>query len=466
MKLRLPDVTLVMIDTQCHELARLAMEDSLREVEFGDAVIFSDEPIEVAGTRWVKVPKWPNIAECSHFMWYELPNHIQTKWAINIQWDSWIVDTGCWTDEFLQYDYVGAPWWYNDNLNVGNGCALRSSALMRFLQTNKECFPLSMSQEDHLIGRVYRAALEQKGFKWPSEKLASRFSLECTRPSQDSRHFMFHDSFNFPFALEGERLAERIRLMRANPAIARKVAELSRQPMIMPRLATPTPDDNPIDQAESANTRPNATEMTPVPTFREFQQARVNELLTTKRCLYSGDATDVHNFLPGLVELILRAMPRSVIEIGSDRGVSTELFLLTAARVVAVDPWQNENSFQEFANRCAGYPHLEIIRERCPEALERFGAEFDLCYIDADHSYEAVRRDIIACTRIVKPNGWLAGHDYHQPQVERAVRSLIDAPMSFRDGSWLAANKLSERFLAEQALTAAVSNDSPSLVLA
>jgi predicted O-methyltransferase YrrM len=466
MKLRLPDVTLVMIDTQCHELARLAMEDSLREVEFGDAVIFSDEPIEVAGTRWVKVPKWPNIAECSNFMWYELPNHIQTKWAINIQWDSWIVDAGCWTDEFLQYDYVGAPWWYNDNLNVGNGCALRSSALMRFLQTNKDRFPLSMTQEDHLIGRVYRTALEQNGFKWPSETLASRFSLECTRPSHDSRHFMFHDSFNFPFALEGERLAERIRLMRANPAIARKVAELSRQPMIVPRLATPKSDDNSTEQTESANARPNVTEMKPVSTFREFQTARVNELLTTRRCLYPGDATDVHNFLPGLVELILHAKPRTVIEIGSDRGVSTELFLLTTARVVAVDPWQNESSFQEFARRCSGYPHLEIIRQKCPEALERFGAAFDLCYIDADHSYEAVRRDILACTRIVKPYGWLAGHDYHQSQVERAVRSLIDAPISFRDGSWLAPNQLSLRILAEQPLTTPVSNDSPSLVLA
>ena len=62
MKLRLPDVTLVMIDTQCHELARLAMEDLLRDIDFGDAVIFSDEPIEVAGARWIKVPKWPNIA--------------------------------------------------------------------------------------------------------------------------------------------------------------------------------------------------------------------------------------------------------------------------------------------------------------------------------------------------------------------------------------------------------------------
>jgi hypothetical protein len=163
MKLHLPDVTLVMIDTQCHALARLAMADSLRDIAFGDAVIFADEPIAVEGTRFVKVPKWPNIGQCSHFMWYELPDHITTKFAINIQWDSWIVDAGCWSNEFLAYDYVGAPWWYNDALNVGNGCALRSRKLMKFLQQHKDCFPLTISQEDHLISRIYRPTLEQCG---------------------------------------------------------------------------------------------------------------------------------------------------------------------------------------------------------------------------------------------------------------------------------------------------------------
>jgi hypothetical protein len=50
---------------------------------------------------------------------------------------------------------------------------------------------------------------------------------------------MFHDSFNFPLVLAGERLDERVRLMRANPAIAHKVAELDagRRPLILPRLA-------------------------------------------------------------------------------------------------------------------------------------------------------------------------------------------------------------------------------------
>ncbi len=201
-------------------------------------------------------------------------------------------------------------------------------------------------------------------------------------------------------------------------------------------------------------------------TFREFQKARVDALLTTKRCLYQGDATDVHNFLPGLVELILRTRPRTVIEIGSDRGVSTELFLLTAARVVAVDPWDNQRTFEEFVDRCAAYPHLEICRGKSPEALDRFGPEFDLCYIDADHSYEAVQRDILACTRIVKPDGWLAGHDYHQAQVERAVLSIIDAPIAFRDGSWLAINRLSQRFLAEQKNASQILVDAPSVVFA
>lgn len=182
--------------------------------------------------------------------------------------------------------------------------------------------------------------------------------------------------------------------------------------------------------------------------FRSFQAARIAELLTTMRCLYPGGDVDVHNYVRGLVELLIRAQPKSVIEIGSDRGVSTELFLLTSARVVAVDPWQHEPYHLEFLQRCGSYPHLEICRGLCPQALDRFGPEFDLCYIDADHQYESVRRDILACTRIVKPQGWLAGHDYHQPQVERAVLSMIDEPIAFGDGSWLAPNRLSPRYLA------------------
>jgi predicted O-methyltransferase YrrM len=178
-----------------------------------------------------------------------------------------------------------------------------------------------------------------------------------------------------------------------------------------------------------------------MPSFREFQVARLQELITTMRCLYPGGDKDVHNFVGGLIELIIKVKPRAVIEIGSDRGVSTEVFLLTTARVVVVDPWLYEPTYKEFIERCGAYPNLEVCRGKCPDVLDRFGAEFDLCYVDAAHDYDSVRRDIVACSKIVAPQGWLAGHDYHQPQVEAAVRSLIDDPIAFRDGSWLAKNR-------------------------
>jgi hypothetical protein len=238
MRLNLADVTLVMIDVQCHDLARLALHDSMRDIDFGEVVVFCNADLAVPGTRWVPVPRWPSIAECCKFLWYELPNHISTRWMLLIHWDGWIVDPSCWREDFLQYDYIGAPWCH-DTFNVGNGNALRSLRLMRFLQQNAELFPLTTYQEDDLVSRVYRTRLETSGFQWAPESLASQFSFECSRPSWSSRHFMFHDSFNFPLVLSGDRLNERVRLMRENPSIKHKLAELEsgRRPMILPHLA-------------------------------------------------------------------------------------------------------------------------------------------------------------------------------------------------------------------------------------
>lgn len=160
------------------------------------------------------------------------------------------------------------------------------------------------------------------------------------------------------------------------------------------------------------------------------------------RCVnFPGFETNPGNFVGGLLDLIAHAKPKSVIEIGCNRGVSTEAFLRHCDRVVAVDPWDGNHereAFVEFMARCGGYPNLEIVRGRSPEALRRFGREFDLCYIDACHEYEPVRADIAACLPIVKPDGWLAGHDYPQDGVKCAIGDIATiVPMTFSEGSWL-----------------------------
>jgi hypothetical protein len=230
-----------MLDGTCPELAKLAVEDCLRVASFTDAVIFSDTSITVDGARYVKVPKWRCLQDMMNFEWLDLPPHIRTSHVLFCQWDGWIVDAEMWSDEFLQYDYIGAPWWYDDGLNVGNGCGLRSIKLMRFLAEHQDRFPVPSKEDDGLC-RGYRPTLEREGFRWAPEQLASRFAFECTRPSPRSRHFMFHDSFNFPFVLPPERLVERLRLMLESPYVrgGRKIAELraGRRPLILERLAS------------------------------------------------------------------------------------------------------------------------------------------------------------------------------------------------------------------------------------
>lgn len=49
----------------------------------------------------------------------------------------------------------------------------------------------------------------------------------------------------------------------------------------------------------------------------------------------------------------------------------------------------------------------------------------DLIFIDADHSYESVKKDIAAYTPKLKDNGILSGHDIDYPGVNKAVRELI-----------------------------------------
>lgn len=243
MKPHLPQVTLVAFDGgTCLELTTLALHHSLAQVSFGEVVVCTPEPIAMpSDARWVKTPRWRSREECQNFQFCELPELVRTDFLLLVHYDAWILDGSLWEDEFLNYDWMGAPWWYDDGFNVGFG-AMYSLKLLRFLAANRSRFPLRWPDDD-TICRRYRPALEAEGFRWPSEQVASRFMLECTRPSWQSRHFMFHDSFNFPVVLKGERLIERVTLMWENAYLQRsglKIAEIraGRMAIVLPRLAT------------------------------------------------------------------------------------------------------------------------------------------------------------------------------------------------------------------------------------
>lgn len=71
---------------------------------------------------------------------------------------------------------------------------------------------------------------------------------------------------------------------------------------------------------------------------------------------------------------------------------------------------------------------------------------FDFVFIDADHSYEAVRRDIQDWLPKVKVGGWLCGHDFNKLYtaddrttkyaVKRAVEELLPGYETDVNDTW------------------------------
>jgi Protein of unknown function (DUF5672) len=224
--IELLDTSLVLIETRQRELGLMAVQDCLKQVKFGDVLIFSDKPEFFTSRlgseyniRAIEVPDWPEKIGWSRFLWSGVAPYLRTSFMLSVQWDSWAVDYEAWDDEFYCYDYIGAPWtWYHDGRRIGNGgFSLRSTRLMRYLRAHRDVFPCTTDLDDDLLCRRYRPQLEEVGFVWAPEPLATRFAFECAKPDHET--FGFHALYNFGMVLEHDRLLERCRVAMKSPYI-------------------------------------------------------------------------------------------------------------------------------------------------------------------------------------------------------------------------------------------------------
>lgn len=136
--------------------------------------------------------------------------------------------------------------------------------------------------------------------------------------------------------------------------------------------------------------------------------------------------------LPHVLAQLGLATPNSMgVEVGVQRGEFASYILSRwPGHIALVDPWRWLPSYRDAANydntiqdafrnetivRCnaAGPGRFSIVRELSLEASLLFaGSNRDFVYLDADHSYEAVKADIAAWWPAVRGGGVLAGHDY------------------------------------------------------
>lgn len=204
-KLSLPKVTLVSVSSVNPERNLKALEWCLNLVNFGECKLITDK--EISGSDKIKVEGCRNLGsidEYSKFMIYELDNHIQTEFALVIQPDGVLVNPESWTDEFLEFDYIGAPWpegmFIDDNgknIRVGNGgFSLRSKKLLSFF--NHHNVPWTSYRdsynEDGFISMANLDFLRKEGIKISPPSLAYKFSreIECL-DLPDIDPFGFHN---------------------------------------------------------------------------------------------------------------------------------------------------------------------------------------------------------------------------------------------------------------------------------
>ena len=140
-----------------------------------------------------------------------------------------------------------------------------------------------------------------------------------------------------------------------------------------------------------------------------------------------------------------------IVEIGCYVGDATAIFAGYFKHIYAVDPWENgydptdaasyqhpmaiiEKQFDEMARN---YNNISKLKMPSDEAVKHF-PHIDAIYIDGVHTYDGCKKDLNLWRNLVKPGGFICGHDYQSrfPGVMKAVDEFGKPDKLFSDTSW------------------------------
>ena len=161
--------------------------------------------------------------------------------------------------------------------------------------------------------------------------------------------------------------------------------------------------------------------------------------------------------LQQMIEWVNNVRPTSemrMIEIGSYVGESTLMFANNFKEVVSVDPYINDYDlsdlacsyapfdvvYAEFLKNTLPLPNVKSIRDTSTNAFPILNQQqWDMVYIDGLHTVDGVYYDITHYKTIIKPGGFVCGHDYAWGNIRHNLGRIFDDKVdaTFKDGSWV-----------------------------
>lgn len=176
------DITLCCVDTEHHLLSAVALRRCNELMSFEKTIFVTDRG-DYLEPDWEhhRIKTFADYEEYNRFMLKNLYFHIETDFVLSVQFDGFIINPAAWSDDYLQYDYIGAPWpctWKEYAVGTG-GFSLRSKRLLKALQDDRIVLPQDQVAEDLCICRTYRSTLEvHHGIRFAPVAVAEQFAYE------------------------------------------------------------------------------------------------------------------------------------------------------------------------------------------------------------------------------------------------------------------------------------------------
>lgn len=125
-------------------------------------------------------------------------------------------------------------------------------------------------------------------------------------------------------------------------------------------------------------------------------------------------------------KLLIENNPKNVVEVGCwTGGVSHLIMTLTDAKLTVIDTFQGEGSYLETFISTSNFNPLKAFTDNLEIYLPRIkilsgSVEFfkddletyDFIFIDGDHRYSRIKKDIDILFDKLSPGGIMAGHDF------------------------------------------------------
>ncbi len=193
--LKLPNVTLIALSGLGYDTEGNieALEKSSEGIEWGDV-------------KYVQLGSITDINSWNKAVIYDLHNYISTDFAMFIHADGYIRNPLAWREDFLAYDFIGAPWPLPQDgysyrtpegelIRVGNSVSIRSKRIMELPSKLglewQEYY--GNTNEDGFLCVHNRKVLEENGCKFAPLEVAKYFSKEHeTEENEGIVPFAFH----------------------------------------------------------------------------------------------------------------------------------------------------------------------------------------------------------------------------------------------------------------------------------